>query len=85
MSSPALLSRNHRIHVNWLLTDLHHNVDSAGCYGSIHGPFPHDDEWTQRVFPLKQFEHVLGADNLPDLDDTRRPSAKKGAWSGGCT
>jgi 5-methylcytosine-specific restriction endonuclease McrA len=76
----AVDSRNNHIHVDWLMKDLDHSVESRGCWASIHGPFSCDDEWTQRVFLLKQFDHLLGADRLPDIDESR-PLAKEGTRS----
>ncbi len=60
---------NHRVYVRWVVSDLHHEVPSRGCFASIHGPFSGDDDWTQRAFQLKHLEHRLGGSDLPDLDD----------------
>jgi hypothetical protein len=41
-----------RVYVHWAATDLNREVPSRGCFASIHGPFAHDDPWTQVVFQL---------------------------------
>ncbi len=69
---------DHRVSVRWLMSDLHHQVPSKGCYASIHGPFPPGDEWTRQVFLLEQMEHLLGKEELPDLDCESR-LAQEGA------
>lgn len=40
------------VHVDWLVTDLNRKVPARGCFGSIHGPFSPDDEWTRLVFSI---------------------------------
>ena len=41
-----------RVYVHWAATGLAREVPSKGCFASIHGPFPKEDPWTQRVFQL---------------------------------
>lgn len=41
-----------RIYVDWVVHDLQRKVHSRGCFASVHGPFPSDDEWTRQVFCL---------------------------------
>lgn len=37
--------------VNWVATDLARDVESKGCFGSVHGPYSHN-EWIEKVFCL---------------------------------
>lgn len=37
--------------VDWVVKNMNRNVESKGCFKSIHGPFTHD-EWVQEVFCL---------------------------------
>lgn len=39
-----------RVYVNWLVDNLDREVRGKGCFGSIHGPFSEDDNWTKEVF-----------------------------------
>lgn len=43
-----------RVYVDWKNTYPHREVDSKGCYGTIHGPFYDADnrEWLDEVFRL---------------------------------
>lgn len=41
-----------RVYVRWAATDLQREVPARGCFGSIHGPFADDDDWTIRAFQL---------------------------------
>jgi hypothetical protein len=41
-----------RVYIHWAVSDLKRRVPSKGCFASIHGPFPPDDEWTRLVFQL---------------------------------
>lgn len=56
-----------RVYVRWLLSDLHLQVPSRGCFASIHGPFSPDEEWTQKVFHIDQLERILVEDDEPNL------------------
>jgi hypothetical protein len=60
--------KNKRIHVRWMVSDLHNLVLSRGCYDSIRGPFDPSDEWTQGVFQLDHREHIVRGAHLPDID-----------------
>ncbi len=40
------------VYVNWIETGLNRKVESKGCFGTIHGPYNYDDEWTRKVFCL---------------------------------
>jgi hypothetical protein len=57
-------------------SDLGHQVESRGCFKSIHGPFSPDDKWTQRVFQLERLGHLLDEGELPDLDGEARLAAE---------
>ena len=35
--------------VNWVATDLKRDVESRGCFKSIHGPYP-KDSWIEHIF-----------------------------------
>ena len=37
--------------VNWVATNLNRDVESRGCFGSVHGPFEHNS-WIQEIFCL---------------------------------
>ena len=37
--------------VDWVAKDLDRDVESRGCFKSIHGPFP-KDEWIEKIFCL---------------------------------
>lgn len=41
-----------KIHINWILKDLNRKVPSKNCFGTIHGPYDGNDEWTRQVFSL---------------------------------
>lgn len=41
-----------RVYIHWAVSGLQRQVPSKGCFASIHGPFPADDEWTRLVFQL---------------------------------
>lgn len=41
-----------RVYVRWVSTGLERQVESRGCFQSIHGPFDPDDIWTKTVFQL---------------------------------
>lgn len=41
-----------RIYVNWVLDELSRQVPSRGCFGSVHGPYLYDDDWTRTIFCL---------------------------------
>ncbi len=41
-----------RVYVDWILRDMNRRVPSKGCYKSIHGPFPPNEEWTNEVFRI---------------------------------
>jgi len=41
-----------RVYVHWAASELHRRVPARGCFASIHGPFPADDDWTRMVFQL---------------------------------
>jgi len=43
---------NKRVHIDWILTDLKRKVPAHGCFGTIHGPYDIDDEWTNKVFTI---------------------------------
>jgi hypothetical protein len=45
-------AEDHRVYVHWAISNLQRIVPSKGCFGSIHGPFPPEDEWTRLVFQL---------------------------------
>jgi hypothetical protein len=59
-------TENHQLNVQWMRSDLNHEMPARGCFASIHGPFSEDEEWTRRVFQLDE----LAGSELPDLDDT---------------
>jgi len=45
------VSRTERsVQVKWLLTGLNHIIDGHGLYGSIHGPFKHENGIVQETF-----------------------------------
>lgn len=44
--------RGARVYVRWLVDGLARVVPSKGCFATIHGPFPADDEWTKAVFQI---------------------------------
>ncbi len=37
--------------VNWVATNLNRDIESRGCFGSVHGPFEHNS-WIQEMFCL---------------------------------
>jgi hypothetical protein len=41
-----------KVYIHWLITDLEREVESKGCYKTIHGPFEFAtyDGWVQKVF-----------------------------------
>jgi hypothetical protein len=41
-----------RVYVRWAVSDLKRDVPAKGCFQSIHGPFPANDEWTCLAFQL---------------------------------
>jgi hypothetical protein len=41
-----------RVYIHWAASGLQRQVPSKGCFASIHGPFPAEDEWTRLVFQL---------------------------------
>jgi len=43
-----------RIYIDWKVTDLSREVQSHGCYSSIHGPYSleSDGDWIRKVFLL---------------------------------
>ncbi len=41
-----------RIYVNWVVKALDRQVESKGCFKSIHGPYAGDDPWIKEVFLL---------------------------------
>ena len=41
-----------RVYVDWKVTDMEREVESRGCFKTIHGPYQFDDEWTRKVFCL---------------------------------
>lgn len=45
-------SEDGRVYVDWVVEDLDRVVDGRGCFGTIHGPFVENDEWTREVFRL---------------------------------
>ena len=42
------------VYVNWLRTDMKRDVESKGCYATIHGPYTRGakDGWINEVFCL---------------------------------
>lgn len=44
--------REWRVYVDWVLPRLTRRIPLHGCAGSLHGPFPADDDWTRQVFQL---------------------------------
>ena len=66
-------TKKHRVDVEWLKTGLHHEVGIRGCVGTISGPFSLDGdhrlEWVRRVFLLDRFDHLLGPEELLDVDE----------------
>jgi predicted HNH restriction endonuclease len=61
--------KSHQVYVRWVVSDLHHEVPSRGCFASIHGPFSGDEDWTRRTFQLEHLERRLSGSDLADLDD----------------
>lgn len=45
-------AKDKRVYVHWAVGDLKRKVPAHGCFQSIQGPFPQDDEWTKAVFQL---------------------------------
>ncbi len=66
-------AKNQRVDVDWLKIGLRHKVGIRGCVGTISGPFSlegdHRREWVRRVFLLDRFDHVLGPEELLDVDE----------------
>ena len=43
-----------KVYVDWLLTDLDREVESKGCFGTLHGPYGtgREPEWVRHVFHI---------------------------------
>lgn len=41
-----------RVYVHWAASGLQREVPAHGCFASIHGPFPAEENWTRLVFQL---------------------------------
>jgi hypothetical protein len=41
-----------RVYVNWVASGLQRQVPARGCFATIHGPFPADDDWVRLAFQL---------------------------------
>jgi hypothetical protein len=43
-----------KVYINWLLTDLDREVESKGCFQTIHGPYStkKEPEWVKEVFHI---------------------------------
>lgn len=37
--------------VDWVATNVNRDIESRGCFGSVHGPFEHSS-WIQEIFCL---------------------------------
>ncbi len=57
----------HRVYVRWVASNLRRKVPSRGHFESIRS-FPADEEWTRRVFLIKQRGSRREGDELPDVD-----------------
>ncbi len=42
--------RDRKIFIEWIVKNMRRKVDAKGCFGTIHGPYKFDDEWTKEVF-----------------------------------
>ena len=43
---------DHKIFIEWKLTDLNRTVPSHGAFATIHGPFSFSESWIHEVFCL---------------------------------
>ncbi|PAP82357.1 hypothetical protein B1759_00990 [Rubrivirga sp. SAORIC476] len=43
-----------KVFIDWLVTDLHREVESKGCFKTIHGPYGagREPEWVKEVFHI---------------------------------
>ncbi|PEN11434.1 hypothetical protein CRI94_15475 [Longibacter salinarum] len=43
-----------KVYIDWLLTDLNREVESKGCFQTIHGPYgtKREPEWVKEVFHI---------------------------------
>lgn len=41
-----------KVYIDWKMTNLDRHVHSKGAFGTIHGPYKFDDNWTQETFCL---------------------------------
>lgn len=39
-----------RVYIDWIVTDIDRQVDSKGCFKTIHGPYDYNDQWIQGIF-----------------------------------
>ena len=41
--------------VDWIVVDIHRDIASKGCFGSVHGPYTRentDSDWLDKIFSL---------------------------------